>query len=110
MGASMALAFASGRRRRRSKLRPPMADRLSPLESRTRYDPREVEPRVLEQWLAAGHFHPNADADPATNYSISIPPPNVTGELHMGHALNGTMQDILARIRRMQGRRTLWAL
>jgi valyl-tRNA synthetase len=85
-------------------------ERLSRLEERTRYDPQEVEPRVLAGWLEAGHFHPPASGDPKENYSIAIPPPNVTGELHMGHALNGTMQDVLTRMRRMQGRNTLWAL
>jgi valyl-tRNA synthetase len=85
-------------------------DRLSTLRERTRYDPREVEPRILEQWLQAGHFHPPATGTPAENFSIAIPPPNVTGDLHMGHALNGTMQDWLTRTRRMQGRNALWAL
>jgi valyl-tRNA synthetase len=85
-------------------------DRLEKLNDRTRYDPSEVEPRVLERWLEAGTFHPDATGTPDENYSIAIPPPNVTGELHMGHALNGTLQDVLARMRRMQGRNTLWAL
>src|SRR2546425_3927528 len=86
------------------------ADRLERLEGRTRYDPSEVEPRVLAEWLDAGHFHPEAKGTPAENFSVAIPPPNVTGELHMGHALNGTLQDVLVRVRRMQGRNTLWAL
>jgi valyl-tRNA synthetase len=85
-------------------------ERLARLNERTRYDPQEVEPRVLAAWLEGGHFHPSATGSPAENYSIAIPPPNVTGELHMGHALNGTMQDVLTRMRRMQGRNTLWAL
>jgi valyl-tRNA synthetase len=80
------------------------------LEERTRYDPAEVEPRVLREWLDAGIFHPEASGTAQENFSIAIPPPNVTGELHMGHALNGTLQDVLARMRRMQGRKTLWAL
>ena len=87
---------------------------LAALEERTRYDPSEVEPRVLSEWLDAGIFHPEIDpkaaGTPGENFSIAIPPPNVTGELHMGHALNGTLQDVLARVRRMQGRNTLWAL
>jgi valyl-tRNA synthetase len=65
---------------------------------------------VLAEWLEGGHFHPPATGSSKENYSIAIPPPNVTGELHMGHALNGTMQDILTRMRRMQGRNALWAL
>jgi valyl-tRNA synthetase len=85
-------------------------DRLARLEKRTRYDPREVEPRVLREWLEAGYFHPEASGTPAESFSVAIPPPNVTGELHMGHALNGTLQDVLVRMRRMQGRNTLWAL
>jgi valyl-tRNA synthetase len=85
-------------------------DRLGTLKERTRYDPSEVEPRVLEQWLAAGHFHPQATGTAQENFSVAIPPPNVTGELHMGHALNGTFQDLLVRMRRMQGRNALWAL
>jgi valyl-tRNA synthetase len=85
-------------------------DRLARLRELTRYDPGEVEPRVLAGWLEAGHFHPPATGSPKENFSIAIPPPNVTGELHMGHALNGTMQDMLTRKRRMQGRNALWAL
>jgi valyl-tRNA synthetase len=85
-------------------------DRLAKLKERTRYDPSEVEPRVLSEWLEAGIFHPEATGTPAENFSIAIPPPNVTGELHMGHALNGTLQDVLTRKRRMEGRRALWAL
>jgi valyl-tRNA synthetase len=81
-----------------------------PLTERTRYDPTEVEPRVLSEWLEAGIFHPEAEGTPDENFSIAVPPPNVTGELHMGHALNGTLQDVLTRMRRMQGRRALWAL
>jgi valyl-tRNA synthetase len=85
-------------------------DRLAKLKDRTRYDPSEVEPRVLSQWLEAGIFHPEATGTPVESFSIAIPPPNVTGELHMGHALNGTLQDVLTRKRRMQGCRALWAL
>jgi valyl-tRNA synthetase len=85
-------------------------DRLAKLKDRTRYEPSEVEPRVLQQWLQARIFHPEAAGTPDENFSIAIPPPNVTGELHMGHALNGTLQDVLTRKRRMEGRRALWAL
>jgi valyl-tRNA synthetase len=86
------------------------AERRQRLEQTTRYDPSEVEGRVLERWLDAGYFHPPAEGTPAENFSIAIPPPNVTGALHMGHALNGTIQDVLTRINRMHGRNTLWAL
>src|SRR4051794_17854674 len=80
------------------------------LESRTRYDPTEAEPRVAARWDASGLFHPDAEGDPEENYSIAIPPPNVTGALHMGHALNNTMQDALIRLNRMRGRRVKWIL
>jgi len=71
------------------------------------YDPRKVESAIYERWLAAGAFH----ADPAEGkkvFSVVIPPPNVTDKLHVGHALNNTLQDILVRHRRMQGYNTLW--
>ncbi|MGI9019351.1 MAG: valine--tRNA ligase [Solirubrobacterales bacterium] len=80
------------------------------LEGTTRWDPAAAERRIFDAWLAGGHFHPPAEGAAAENFSIAIPPPNVTGALHMGHALNGTMQDVLARMRRMQGRNTLWLL
>jgi len=69
--------------------------------------PAEIEPALYAGWEAAGAFH----ADPAASaapYTIMIPPPNVTGSLHMGHALTMTLQDTLIRWRRMQGRDTLW--
>src|SRR5918998_5131259 len=80
------------------------------LESRTRYDPSEAEPRVAERWAASGLFHPENEGTADENYSIAIPPPNVTGVLHMGHALNNTMQDTLIRLHRMRGRRVKWIL
>jgi valyl-tRNA synthetase len=86
------------------------AERRDKLERTTRYDPTEVEGRVLQGWLEDGYFHPPATGTPEENFSVAIPPPNVTGALHMGHALNGTMQDTLVRMRRMQGRNTLWLL
>jgi valyl-tRNA synthetase len=83
---------------------------MSDLQSKTRYDPSEVEPRIAAQWLESGLFHPEAEGDPADNYSIAIPPPNVTGALHMGHALNNSVQDCLIRSQRMRGVRTKWIL
>jgi valyl-tRNA synthetase len=80
------------------------------LESRTRFDPHEVEPRIIERWLDSGLFHPEPEGTPDENYSIAIPPPNVTGALHMGHALNGAIQDALIRYHRMLGQRTKWIL
>ncbi len=85
-------------------------ERRERLEQTTRYEPSEVEGPILERWLEGGYFHPEAKGSPADNYSIAIPPPNVTGALHMGHALNGAIQDSLARLNRMRGRNTLWAL
>ena len=78
------------------------------LETRTRYDPGEVESRVLARWLESGLFHPEAAGTAEENYSIAIPLPNVTGALHMGHALNGSVQDTLIRLARMRGKRTKW--
>jgi valyl-tRNA synthetase len=80
------------------------------LQDRKRFEPGEVEPRIIERWLASGLFHPEPEGTPAENYSIAIPPPNVTGALHMGHALNGSVQDALVRYHRMLGRRTKWIL
>jgi valyl-tRNA synthetase len=83
---------------------------VSELEDKTRYDPAEVEPRIVKEWLASGLFHPEPEGDPESNYSIAIPLPNVTGVLHMGHALNNSIQDCLIRYHRMRGRRTKWIL
>jgi valyl-tRNA synthetase len=80
------------------------------LESTTRYDPTEVEARIFSEWTEGGYFHPAAEGTPEENFSVAIPPPNVTGVLHMGHALNGSMQDALVRMNRMRGRNTLWIL
>jgi valyl-tRNA synthetase len=80
------------------------------LESRTRYEPSEVEPRIVRRWLESGVFHPQPEGTAQENFSIAIPPPNVTGSLHMGHALNNSIQDVLARHERMRGRRVKWVL
>src|SRR5689334_22894920 len=72
-----------------------------------RYDPTSVEPHWYAVWEERGYFHADA-ASPKKPYCIVIPPPNVTGALHLGHALNNTLQDILVRWRRMQGFNTLW--
>jgi len=86
------------------------AARRQRLESTTRYDPAEVEARVFREWIDGGYFHPDAEGSPEENFSVAIPPPNVTGALHMGHALNGSMQDALVRMNRMRGRNSLWIL
>ena len=73
----------------------------------TQYDPKTVEDRTYQFWLDGGYFHavPNSDKTP---YTIVMPPPNITGQLHMGHAMDNTLQDILIRWRRMQGYEALW--
>jgi len=75
----------------------------------SRYQPSEVEPRIYAVWEQAEAFRAGrperAKAEP---YCIVIPPPNVTGSLHMGHALNNTLQDILCRFERMNGKDVLW--
>jgi valyl-tRNA synthetase len=83
---------------------------MTDLQRTTRYDPGDVEPRIMKQWLDSGLFHPPAEGTADENYSLAIPPPNVTGVLHMGHALNNTIQDTLARRSRQLGRRTKWIL
>ena len=80
------------------------------LEQTTRWEPQAAEPAIFRRWLDGGYFHPEAEGPPEENYSIAIPPPNVTGALHMGHALNGSLQDVLVRRARMSGRNTLWIL
>jgi valyl-tRNA synthetase len=82
----------------------------SDLESKKRYEPAAVEPRIAERWLQSGLFGPRPEGTAAENYSIAIPPPNVTGSLHMGHALQDSIMDTLIRYHRMLGRRTKWIL
>ena len=82
-----------------------MEEKNTPLA--TVYQPQDVEQKWYAYWLEKGYFSCdiNPDGEP---FCIVMPPPNVTGQLHMGHALDATMQDVLTRFRRMQGRRTLW--
>ncbi len=77
------------------------------LEAETRYDPASVEPAMFARWRETRAFAVEP-GDPGEPFVIAVPPPNVTGSLHMGHALNGTMQDVIIRLRRMQGRKALW--
>src|SRR5579863_8162133 len=73
----------------------------------TRFEPKESEARLYQSWEQAGLF--KADAESSREpFTMVIPPPNVTGALHMGHALNNTLQDVLVRFRRMQGYNALW--
>jgi valyl-tRNA synthetase len=71
------------------------------------YDPKEFEDRLYADWLENKYFTPEVDPNKKP-YTIVLPPPNITGQLHLGHALNGTLQDILIRWKRMQGYSTLW--
>ncbi len=71
------------------------------------YDPKATEAEIYAMWEAGGYFH--AEPDPSRKpFVITIPPPNVTGALHLGHALNNTLQDILIRRKRMQGFNACW--
>ena len=71
------------------------------------YDPKGIEDRLYQKWLDKKYFHAEVDHS-KTPFTIVIPPPNITGQLHMGHALDNTMQDILIRYKRMQGYNALW--
>ena len=71
------------------------------------YDPKQVESKIYDLWMQGGYFEGKIDPDKEP-FSIVMPPPNVTGQLHMGHALDATLQDILTRYKRMQGYPTLW--
>ncbi len=71
------------------------------------YNPKDIEDRLYEKWESRKYFHAEPD-ETKEPFTIVIPPPNITGQLHMGHALDNTMQDILVRFKRMQGYNTLW--
>ena len=70
-----------------------------------RYNPKEIESRIYTSWEDSGYFSPSKSGDP---FCIVIPPPNVTGTLHMGHAFQDTIMDIIIRYERMKGKNTLW--
>ena len=71
------------------------------------YDPKDIEDRLYSKWISKKYFHAEVNPDKKP-YTIVIPPPNITGQLHMGHALDNTLQDILIRFKRMQGYEALW--
>ena len=71
------------------------------------YDPKGIEDKLYQKWLEKKYFHAEVD-NSKKPFTIVIPPPNITGQLHMGHALDNTMQDILIRFKRMQGYNALW--
>jgi valyl-tRNA synthetase len=83
---------------------------MADLQERTRWEPAEAEAPIFERWLESGLFHPEPEGTADESFSIAIPPPNVTGALHMGHALNGSVQDCMVRYNRMLGKRTKWTL
>src|SRR5690606_5870042 len=93
---------AAGPPRRTADHTTAMTDQLAPS-----YDPGSFESRLYAEWEASGVFAPRGDG-PA--YTILLPPPNVTGTLHMGHAFQHTLQDALVRYHRMRGYRTLWQM
>ncbi len=71
------------------------------------YNPKESEERIYKLWEENGYFEASIDSNKKP-FTIVMPPPNITGNLHMGHALDQTMQDVLARLKRMQGYSMLW--
>ncbi len=71
------------------------------------YDPKDIEERLYEKWMENGYFHAEVDRSKKP-FTIVMPPPNITGQLHMGHALDNTIQDIIIRTKRMQGYEALW--
>ena len=71
------------------------------------YNPSEIEDRLYHKWLEKKYFHAEVNRDKKP-FTIVMPPPNITGKLHMGHALDNTMQDIIIRFKRMQGYEALW--
>src|SRR3989344_2373589 len=84
------------------------------MELSPQYNPKEVEDKIYRLWEKSGFFNPDKLPKAtsyklqATSYCITVPPPNITGSLHMGHALNAVIQDILIRKKRMEGYKTLW--
>jgi valyl-tRNA synthetase len=84
-----------------------MTDDTSDIETTTRFEPGPVESRWMDRWLGGHLFHAEPDTE-RPPYSIVIPPPNITGNLHMGHALNGSVQDVLTRYHRMLGDNACW--
>ena len=71
------------------------------------YNPADIEERLYQKWLDSKYFHAEVNKNKKP-FTIVMPPPNITGQLHMGHALDNTMQDILIRYKRMQGFEALW--
>src|SRR5438067_1038329 len=85
----------------------PNPERAAPFGISGAYDPAETESRWAHLWIERGYFRARAGSD-RPPFSVVIPPPNVTGALHMGHALGDSIQDAIVRRKRMQGHETLW--
>ena len=83
------------------------AKEVTNMEMSKTYNPQEFEEKLYENWLKIGCFEAKVDKKKEP-FTIVIPPPNITGQLHMGHALNDTIQDVIVRFKRMQGYSTLW--
>ena len=82
---------------------------MIPKEFNSAYDPKKTEDRIYKLWEKSGYFNPDKLPKRISgSFTIVVPPPNITGSLHMGHALNATIQDILIRKKRMEGYKTLW--
>ena len=77
------------------------------MEMEKTYNPAAIEEKIYDRWLQKKYFHAEVDRSKKP-FTIVMPPPNITGQLHMGHALDNTMQDILIRYKRMQGYEALW--
>src|SRR5262249_57643079 len=84
-----------------------------PFDIPNRFTPADAEPELFRRWESSGAFQPKRgptgpDGSATSRFVVMIPPPNVTGSLHMGHALNNTVQDVMVRFHRKSGRETLW--
>ena len=85
-----------------------MPEKLNAIELEKAYNPKDFEQRIYTFWEERGCFKPVKKENTSKTYTVVIPPPNVTGVLHMGHALDDTLQDVSVRYHRMKGEQTLW--
>ena len=106
-GTALLTPFADESRQRASLVSGEFKEEAMSKELAKTYDPNGIEDRLYQKWLDKKYFHAEVDHS-KTPFTIVIPPPNITGQLHMGHALDNTMQDILIRYKRMQGYNALW--
>ena len=106
-GTALLTPFADESRQRVSLVSGEFKEEAMSKELAKTYDPSGIEDRLYQKWLDKKYFHAEVDHS-KTPFTIVIPPPNITGQLHMGHALDNTMQDILIRYKRMQGYEALW--